>query len=100
MASRVTADDVTEWRRLLTGGWTLREVAEHYGVDARTVHRHVGARGIRTGPREYDITVEQALAAYTAAGSQRAAAADLGVSRSVIRRRLQLAGLNGWRTRR
>lgn len=90
---RFTDADIAEWRRLLDGGWTLREVADHYGVDSKSIHRRVGPRGVRPGPREYDITVDDAVAAYDAAGSEQGAATDLGVSRSVIRRRLWLAGL-------
>ncbi|MDF3284987.1 hypothetical protein [Gordonia sp. N1V] len=91
---RYTDDDVARWRRLLDEeGWTLRSLAEHVGVSDSTIKRRVGRRDVRTGPPEYDITPDEAVAEYEAAGSEEAAAKTFGVSRSVIRRRLYLAGL-------
>lgn len=89
-----TEGDVAEWRRLLDEeGWTLRSLAAHLGISDSTIKRRVGRREVRTGPREYDITPEEALAEWQATGSERIAAENLGVSRSVIRRRLYLAGM-------
>lgn len=81
--------DIAEWKKLLDQGWTFRKVAEHHGVNEATVKRRVGAIGRRTGPRAQPITVEQAATAYARTGSLRAAAQELGVSVSVVRRRLR-----------
>lgn len=90
---RYTAHDVQRWRAMLDDGWTLRGLAAHLGVSDDTIKRHVGPLGRRTGPLEYDITPDDAVAAYNATGSEQRAADTFGVSRSVIRRRLYLAGL-------
>lgn len=90
---RYTEDEVAQWRQLLDAGWTLRDLAEHLGVSDSTIKRRVGSLNRRTGPPEYDITPEAAIAEYEAAGSEEGAAQAFGVSRSVIRRRLYQAGL-------
>lgn len=87
------------WRALLDDGWTMRGLATHLGVSDDTIKRYVGPLGRRTGPLEYDITSDDtsppttAVAAYHATGSEQRAADIFSVSRSVIRRRLYLAGL-------
>lgn len=87
-------ETVAEWRRLLVDeGWTLRELAAKVGCDAATIRRRVGNLGKRTGPREYDLDPEEVATTYGAIGSEQATADEYGVSRSVIRRRLYLAGV-------
>lgn len=83
-----------EWRRLvLDEGWTFRDVGAYARVDEATVRAVVGSAGRPPGVRPIDIPVERAVKAYNETGSEQAAADYLGVSRSVIRRRLHLAGI-------
>lgn len=88
-----TPKEVAEWRRQYADGATLREIADRFGVHEATVRRAVPAPR-RTGPRgRPDITVQDALDAIDEYGSQRAAAAALGVSRTLLRSRLHEAGI-------
>jgi len=86
-------EQVAEWRRQYADGATLREIADRFGVHEATVRRAIPDPR-RTGPRgRTDITVQDALDAIDEHGSQRAAAAALDVSRTLLRTRLHQAGL-------
>ena len=91
----ISPEQVAEWRRLYADGATLREIAAEAGVSDTTVLGYVGrAVTRRRGPRgRTDITVQRILDAIAEHGSQRAAAAALEVSRTLLRTRLRDAGL-------
>jgi hypothetical protein len=86
-------EQVAEWRRQYAAGATCAEIAARFDTTEHMVRRAIPDPR-RTGPRgRTDITVQDALDAIAEHGSQRAAAAALDVSRTLLRTRLYQAGL-------
>lgn len=93
----MVTDPTAAWAAAYAQGASLREIAAEAGCDNKTICRRLAAAGVvlrRTGPRGYtEITPDQVAELLEEAGSARAAAELLGVSRTVVRSRLAKLGM-------
>lgn len=85
--------------RMVRNGASYAEAARHIGLHPDNLSKHLRARGIPPPPHRgggyqaHKLPDQQIVSRYKRGESELSLAADFGVSRNVIRRRLELAGV-------